>query len=157
MSVTAIVLTVFGAVMLILVFMSRNDTVEKLPPLPGESVLFEEEGVDVEQFARPQSTLFRKCSIRVTDCRIIISQKVLFGGSHALHHVITYNQTSGTTGEEKARIRSFMVFTVKKGDVTLSQDGTNLVRITIPESFLAQGQHLSWKTGKIEDYKKIFQ
>ncbi len=77
MSLNLIIIIVFIGVMFFIAILYRNSTLDKLAMLPGETVLFEEKRVRVEQAGSPRSTIFINCIVRITDRRIIHSQRVI--------------------------------------------------------------------------------
>ncbi len=111
MSIQVIALIVFFCLMVVLAFLYRNSTLQKLPFLPGEEILFEEDKVTVRQGGAPGTALFRGCRVRVTSRRIIIAQKVPFRKAyHVLRHVISYGAVNDDTQLDKTLAKGYLIF-----------------------------------------------
>jgi len=154
MSVNLIIIGIFCVLLIMITFLYRNSTLDKLPLLPGEKILFEEGEVRVEQSGSPRSVIFINCIVRVTDKRIIIAQKMLLSKKYALRHVITYNGLTDTTDLKISLKEGYLNMTVEKSDVKISDaDGIWTVRINIPESALTRNQFIAYKTTGKEYYE----
>ena len=90
MSINTVIIFCFILMLIVIAVLYRDSTLDKLEVLAGESALFEEQGVRVEQSGSPRSTVFFNCIVRVTDMRIIIAQKILLRKKHVLRHVIFF-------------------------------------------------------------------
>ena len=152
-----IALLVFIIALVIIAIFYRKATLEKLPALAGERVLFEEEGIRVEQSGSPRSVLFTKSTVRVTDRRIIIAQATLIGKTRVLRHVISYDAPGNETDLSASAHKGYLVMSVRKSQVNISpESGAAAVRINIPESLLTGGQYITYKTARGGEYMKIF-
>ncbi len=147
MSVNLIIILIFSVLLVIVVFFYRNSTLEKLPSLTGEKILFEESGIRVEQGGSPRSVIFINCIVRVTDKRIIIAQKMLLSKKYALRHVIFYKGTSDSTDLNSTLVKGYINMVIKKSDIKLSVfDGVCTVKIDIPQSLITGNQYIAYKT-----------
>ncbi len=128
-----------GCAMLGAVFW-RGAYLEKLPLLPGETILYEEHGIHFEALGRRGPSYYPMATVRVTNQRIITSQRPLFARrSHQLHHVIYY-----TGAEPFAAPGSYLKQALKKGYKTFAitkqqihfdtQKGAPVIRIHPTES-----------------------
>lgn len=95
MSPIWIAVIVFVVVVIVLGVVWRGNTLDKLEPLPGEELRFEEWGVRVKQVGH-RPTLHLNCCVRVTNRRLIIGAKMLFSKQHALLH--SFELDGGPTG-----------------------------------------------------------
>jgi hypothetical protein len=147
MSVNLIITGIFCVLLIMAAFLYRNSTLDKMPLLPGEKILFEEGGVRVEQSGSPRSVIFINCIVRVTDMRIIIAQKMLLSKKYALRHLIAYNGLSGSTDLKTSFKQGYLNIAVTKSDVKISDaGGICTVSINIPETALTQNQYITYKT-----------
>lgn len=159
MSIEIIAVIIFFVIMVIIVFLYRNSTLEKLPLLPGEEILFEEQGVEVSQAGAPQTAVFKNCMVRVTTRRIIIAQKVpMRKNYHVLRHVISYGAVDDETELDKSLRRGYLVMAQHLSELIYKDDGGEvLIRIPIPESLLTKGQYIEFRTTHVEDFRKLLQ
>lgn len=156
MSINLIVIIITASLFIIIAYFYRNATADKLPALPGEKVLFEESGVRVEQSGSPRSVIFINCIVRVTDKRIIISQKMLLSKQYALRHVILYNESAGSTDLVMSLKKGYLNMVLPGSYIKLDDDGgICTVRIDIPESVLTKNQYITYKTCGKEYYLNL--
>ena len=158
MPINTIIIIIFLILLILAAFLFRNSTLDKLTLLDGESVLFEEKCVRVEQAGSPSDVLFFGCIVRVTNMRIIIAQKMLFREKYALRHVIEYN-----CGDDRADLaatlrKGYIIMRIEKEalKITGSADDTT-VSIAIPDTALTRGQYISFKTACGEKYRELAQ
>lgn len=124
MSIELVAVIIFFILLIIVAFLYRNSTLQKLAPLPGEEILFEEEGVSVTQAGTPQGTLFKNCVVRVTSRRIIIAQKVPFRKNyHVLRHVISYGAVNDKTELDKTLRVGYMVMAQHLREMKIEEGG----------------------------------
>jgi len=156
-SIELIAVSVFFAVMLVLAFLYRKSTLKHLAMMPDETMLFEESGVRVEQAGSPRSVRFPKCTVRVTNHRIIIAQKTLFGNTMVLRHVITYSRYTKNTDLRATLSKGHLIMQISPSQVSCAEgpDGT-IVTIPIPDSALTKGQYISYTTNHGNKYREIF-
>lgn len=157
MSLNLIIIIVFIAALLLVAILYRNSTLDKLSFSPGETILFEDKGVRVEQAGAPQSTIFFNCIVRVTDRRIIIAQKLfLRKDKYALRHVISYNSGGDETDLKTTLAKGYLIFSVRKDEIKIEMEGEKkIIRIDIPESVLTRRQYVRFSTSCSEDFEKI--
>lgn len=147
-----VITIVFGVLFFILILIAvvyRNATLDKLTALPDEKILFEENGIRVEQNGSPESTVFINCIIRVTNMRIIIAQKTLLSKKYVLRHVINYTGLSESTDLKSTFAKGYLNMTIPKSGLKISSTGDVFtVRIDIPESILTGNQSITYNTHK---------
>lgn len=143
--------------MLIVGIVYRKSTLKHLAMMPDEAILFEETGVRVEQAGSPRSVRFPKCIVRVTNHRIIIAQKTLFGNTMVLRHVITYDRYAKNTDLRATLTKGYLVMQITPSQVKLEEtEGKTRITITIPESALTKGQYITYGTQYPEQYRETF-
>lgn len=159
MSPNLIIIIVFIAAMFFIAILYRNSTLDKLPMLPGERILFDEKGVRAEQAGSPRSTLFINCAVRVTDRRIIIAQKLLLRkDKYALRHVIGYNRGDEKTDLKTTLVKGYLNFYIRRDEINIEKEGEKtFIRIDIPESVLTRSQYVRFSTSVPDEYKKIIE
>jgi len=156
MSINLLVIIIAGVVFILIALLYRNATLDKLPFLSGEKILYEENGVRVEQSGSPRSVIFINCMVRVTDKRIIIAQKMLLSKKYALRHVITYNGQSNAADLKASLKKGYLNILISKSDMKIEEGGgTCIVKINIPESALTKNQYISYKTSGKEYYPDL--
>ncbi|HOP29409.1 MAG TPA: hypothetical protein P5120_09155 [Spirochaetota bacterium] len=157
MSLNLIIILIFIAAMFFIAILYRNSTLDKLPMLPGETVIFEEKSVRVEQAGSPRSTIFINCIVRVTDRRIIVAQKLfLRKDKYALRHVISYSSGADETDLKTTFAKGYLNFSVRRDDVKIEREGEkDFIRIDIPESVLTRRQYVRFSTSFYEEFEKI--
>lgn len=157
MSIELVVILVFIAVLVFFSIATRKSTLDKLEKLPGEEILFEEEGIRVEQAGAPRTAVFMNCIVRVTGRRIIIAQKMLFGKTYALRHVIIYDVYSDETDLAQSLRKGYLNFEVTRSKVKIERDSERcLITIPIPASALTGNQYVQYETGKGDEYSRVF-
>ncbi len=156
MSINLIVIIISVALFILIAVFYRNTTLDKLPLLNGEKVIFEESGVRVEQSGSPRSVIFINCIVRVTDKRIIIAQKMLLSKQYALRHVITYSGSSGKTDLKALLKKGYLNIEISKSDLKIKIDREICtVRIDIPESALTKNQYITYRTSGKDCYLNL--
>lgn len=157
MSLNLIIIIVFIGVMFFIAILYRNSTLDKLAMLPGETVLFEEKRVRVEQAGSPRSTIFINCIVRITDRRIIIAQKLfLRKDKYALRHVISYNRGGDETDLKTTLAKGYLIFSVRRDEIKIEMEGEKkFIRIDIPESVLTRRQYVRFSTSCSDEFEKI--
>jgi len=156
MSTNLLVIIIAGSVFILIALLYRNATLDKLPSLSGERVIFEESGVMVEQSASPRSVIFINCLIRITDRRIIIAQKMLLSKKYALRHVILFNGQSDKTDLKTSLKKGYLNLEISRSDLKIEQSGDiYTIRINIPETVLTRNQYISYKTSGKEYYLNL--
>jgi len=156
MSINLIIIIISIVLFTLIALLYRNATLNKVPLLTDEKVLFEENGVRVEQSGSPRSVIFINCIVRVTDRRIIIAQKMLLSKQYALRHVIVYSGLSDYTDLKTSLKKGYLNLTVSKSDIKIDDAGGKcIVRIDIPESSLTRNQFITYATSGKEYYENI--
>jgi hypothetical protein len=141
-SLTIGVLIFAVAVVIYSKFIVRNATLETLPDLPDEQLLFEEDRVRVTQVGAQRPVVFLSCKLRVTNHRIIAAQKGLLSSQHMLRLVAWYREPDGEGTDLGQSLRSAcVVSSTPRNQITVVQDGDDEV-LTIPLGcgLLTQGQ-----------------
>jgi hypothetical protein len=157
MTVELIVVLIFAALLVVVAIAKRKSTLDRLEMIPDEETLFEEEGIRVEQAGAPTTEVFLNCIVRVTSRRIIIAQKVPFVKTHALRHVIVYDEYSDDTDLAQSLRRGFLNLTVNRSKIRIGRNsGGCLITISIPESALTRGQYIQYTTKKGDEYSRVF-
>ncbi len=153
MSIQLIIIGIFFIALIVIMILYRNSTLDKLPLMTDEKIVFEESNVRVEQGGSPRSVIFINCIVRITDRRIIIAQKMLLSKKYALRHVIEYNGFSDSTDLKTTLAKGYMNITISKDDIKIiDTDGVYTVRIDIPDSALTRKQFITYKTSGKEYY-----
>lgn len=157
MSVNMIVFGIFFFILIVIAVVYRNSTLDKLPSLPGEKILFEESWVRVEQEGSPESVVFINCIVRVTDMRIIIAQKTLLSKKYALRHVINYKGEGESTSLKATFKKGYLNMTISESNFRITESGDSfIIRIEIPESALTWKQFIVYKTSRKSEYQNLF-
>ncbi len=156
MSINLIVFGVFFCILIIIAAAYRNSTLDKLTLLQGEKILFEENGVRVEQEGSPESVIFINCIVRVTDQRIIIAQKTLLSTTYVLRHVINYKGVNESTSLKVTFKKGYLNMTITESNFRIIESGDSCtIRIEIPESALTWKQFIVYKTSRRSDYQNL--
>jgi len=142
-----IVIGAFVAIAIVLAVLWRGATLDKLPMLSGEQILFEEVGVRVEHTGGPETSRLMGAHVRVTNQRIIIGQKMAFGKTVALRHVITYAPPSRAGTELSETLKSgYVIADIQPDYMQLGPDPDekNKTTLIIPldGSILTDGSHV---------------
>lgn len=157
MSINLIILVLFFFVIAVIAIFYRGASLDKLESEPGETVLFEECGIRVEQSGSPRSVIFFNCIVRVTDRRIIIAQKMLLRKKYALRHVIFYREGDEQTGLKQTLLKGYILMRIDSSAMQLEdpEGSAATVKIKIPETPLTGNQYISYKTGRAVEYRKL--
>lgn len=157
MTIELIAVLIFVALLVVIAVAARKSTLDRLERLPGEETLFEEKRIRVEQAGAPSTAVFMNCLVRVTSRRIIIAQKVPFVKTHALRHVIVYDEYSDDTDLAQSLRRGFLNLRVSRPKIRIERDSRGcLITISIPESTLTREQYIQFATEKGDDYSRVF-
>jgi hypothetical protein len=150
-----IALLVFVLLLVGVAIAYRNATLDKLPPLPDEEILFEEDGVRVEQTGN-RTALFFGCKVRLTNHRLIVAQKVLFQKKYALRHVVFYDDLVADGTDLGQSMRSgYVTTTLRRQDISLhKEDDKTYVLFPLDGSALTAGQAVKIHTNHPEEYEK---
>lgn len=149
--IAVLVLVVTSAVVVITY---TSATLNKLPMLDGEEILFEEAGVHVTQSGTLKGTLFVKCKVRVTNRRIITSQKLPLRDTYALSHVVTYDGVVSKVDMRKTIGSGFITADVSRQDISVEVD-TGRASVIIPLKGLPLTHTLRIFTRQPEKYRKV--
>lgn len=156
MSLNLVIIGIFFTALFLIACLYRNSTLDKLSSLAGEKILFEENGVSVEQGGSARSVIFINCIVRITNMRIVIAQKMLLSGKYALRHVILYNRSSDSTDLKTSLSKGYLDIAISKPDLAITNgDGACLIRIAIPGSALTKNQYIKYKTSGEEYYLNL--
>ena len=142
-----VVIGAFVVVAIVLAIVWRGATLDKLPMLSGEQILFDEVGIRVEQKGGPETAWLVGAHVRVTNQRVIIGQKMAFGKTVALRHVITYATPSHAGTELSESLKSgYVIADIQPDDMQLGSDPDekNKPTLIIPldGSILTKGSHV---------------
>jgi len=156
MTLNAIIIIIFLCLIMLIAIFYRNSTLDRLELLPGESLLFEEKGVKVEQAGAPSTAVFIGCIVRVTNARIIIAQKMLFRERYALRHVIIYGGGEDAADLKNILSRGYIEMKVDRASIKLEQSGSGVrVTIPVPDTALTRGQYITWQSSLTGDYYRL--
>ncbi len=158
MTVNLIIVAAFISVLVILFFLYRGSTLEKLAPLPGETIISEESPVDVIQAGSPRTVYFHSCMIRLTDRRIIIAQKIpLTKNSHFLRAVINHSLPEPGMDLKSTLRRGYLNFHAGKEEISVTPGARGLtVSIVIPRSPLNRRQYLEFTARRGDAFMSMF-
>lgn len=104
----------------------KNAYLDKLSLLPGEKVLFEEDGIKTLTRTVMRGSLYPKSIVRVTNQRIIIAQKMLFNKtSMPIRFVIHYHvDVAIPVGFAGGALKNgYVTFAIKKENVEVVNIG----------------------------------
>jgi hypothetical protein len=156
MSINIIIPGIFCVALIVVVFLYRNSTLDKLALLPDEKILYEESRVRVEQSGSPESVIFNNCIVRVTDKRIIIGQKMLLSKRYVLRHVIYYNCAIPSTDLKISFKKGYLTFNIQKSGIHITDSAEGCrIKVLIPESALTKGQYIKYKTSYPDNYREL--
>ena len=154
MNENLIILSVFILCIVLIAFLYRNATLEKLSSLPDEHTLFEEDGIAVEQTGTPRMAYYGKCKIRLTNKRLIIAQKMLFTSNwYMLRFVITFSNYAPSPDLKTSIKMGYYISNTEKNKISFKQDN-ELTKISIPVS-KRWTIHFTTRSGS--DYMKIIE
>lgn len=131
-----------GIIIIVMILLGRrfkNSTLDKLPLLPGEKILFEDEVKKVIEQTGPQPMMFPRCFVRVTNQRIIIAQHTLFGGKSSrlpIRYVIYFGKRADSTGYGGGALKTgYVTFTTVKEKIKIgSEKEKQYIEITPSET-----------------------
>lgn len=134
-----IVVGCFFLCAMIAAYFWRGAYLEKLAPLPGETVLYEEHGIRFAELGRRGPIYYPMATVRVTNQRIITSQRTLFvKHHHRLQHVVHYAALPHTPAPDYlqgALTTGYKTFCTTKQLITFeSMNDKPVIRITPAES-----------------------
>lgn len=124
----------FVALIAIMAVAWRGSTLEDLEPLPDESILCEEAGGLVELHARPSRrpvTRLPMVHVRLTDRRLIVSQKPLLARKRVLRTIVFFEDGADDGGLGGALKRGFVSARCRPADVIL-EGCEGGCRVTVP-------------------------
>jgi|GEM_PF-710271 len=134
MSINSIIILVFIALLVLIALFYRKALLSRLPVLPGETILGEEDEVAVYETGGPRTMCYNRCRIRLTDSRIIIAQKMLFPrNAFHLRYVISYRVAEARTDLLTVLKKGFYDIEVPASLVSLSAKGAG-ISVNLPLS-----------------------
>lgn len=157
MAVEYYVIIGFAAAMAAVAVLFRHSTLDKLPFLPGEEVLFEEDGVRVEQAHPRRTVVFLRCLVRVTNYRIITAQHALLSKKKPLRHVAAYRGPAGEGVDlPKTLGKGFVVVSLNKDRIRLeTRNEKPVVVIPLDGSILTEGQSAVIYTKNMDAFRDL--
>lgn len=148
----------------LVIYLQKDNFLEKLPLLPGEVTLFDDENCTFESVSqrRSKSTRYMKGYVRVTNYRILCAQQDLVGKLHYLRLVISY-VPQALTGRPTNYFASALqkghhAFTMTPGSALWEQNG-DVTSFFIPDPEGGKGVRLKgvrFYPSKIAHWKQIF-
>ena len=142
-------LFILGLFVLALIFIAsraRDSVLSKLELSPGESILFEEDGVKVYQLAN-EDIYFKNCRIRVTDQRLIIAQKFWGRDKYALRFVFHVPSVGDTS------LRGLYVTSHLQDEQILIDAVKGEIRMPLGNSVLTETQLVVISTSRVADWR----
>ncbi len=155
MHVNLILICVFLAILVAIAIYYRRAVLSRLPALPGEVVLSEEDGVTVYEKSGPRIRCYNKCRVRLTDSRFIIAQKMLFmRDTFALRFLVSYR-----AGDAKPELSSIL----KKGyyDIEVPADRISIAEkgggasVSLPIAIF-QGRRVEFEIKRAGEFLRVF-
>ncbi len=128
MTIQTTVIVGFAALMFVGWLVARNKwknaTLEKIGLMPGEKILLEEANIKIVSCTSPRTVIFPRSVIRLTNQRIMIAQKPLFGSGTGLRFVVQYNSKSELpTGYGGGALQNgFVTFGLLKNGIKIGED-----------------------------------
>ncbi len=153
--VLAIMVFVIAAFILMRVF--KKATMEDLRLHYGEKMLFDDDNCTLEVESGSGTEALSDVFVRVTNKRIIISQRVRGrSGRHMLKYVILYDDSPSLKKlDARAAQKEFVICKTEPHNLTIAENG--LFRIELPTG---QGPdvpaRIQVKTGNIDHYRDLF-
>lgn len=122
----------------------------------NEKVLFTDDNVRVQQFGPVEDVVLNNCKVKVTNQRIIISQKIIFSSKYVLKYMIDYCGNDVNTDLSKTLKKGYLIFSINKSAIskTLNKSGKNDILIKIPE-YMSGNHSLQLRTNVPEKYEKL--
>ena len=151
----AIIVFIIAALVIGIVYGRSAKTA--LEPLPGETLLFHEAPVRVEQAGPVSSSVFTRCRVTVTDRRILIAQAGLFSRAYNMpRFAVTYRDGEAQADLGTSLRRGCLIFSIPKKDIAAQQTDEGMeITIPIPESALTVNQRVVFTTNLWEKYKVL--
>lgn len=141
-----IALGAFALATAVIAWRARGSTLSQLPLLPGESILFDEDGIEVTQDSR-REVRYPRCRVRVTTQRVIVAQKILRRDDHALRFVF-HVPSSGPTSLKGVYVTSHL----QPQQIRLDLDHSR-IEMPLGSSALTQNQTVRFQTRRPEDWR----
>jgi|GEM_PF-6714694 len=86
------VILAFIVIAAVVSYLMRNAVEDKLQYDENEEILYEEKGIKIySKSSGPDQLFLVNCKIILTNLRIIILQKFLFGDKYKIHYIIWFN------------------------------------------------------------------
>lgn len=147
----------FSMIPLMLYLLYRRSALSRLASIPGEIVICEEHGVAVDE-KRIRYYRYGKCLVRLTDCRIIIAQKLpLSRSAYMVRFVIDYHASEPVIDIAAMIKRGYVEAGVAPEQVSVSPEGAGAsVSIDIRGAGGATSRLLSFSTRRTGEYRRVF-
>lgn len=155
MHVNLIIICIFLAILVLIGFYYRKAVLSRLPALPGEAVLSEEDGVTVYETGGPRIQCYNKCRVRLTDSRLIIAQKMLFTREKfALRYIVSYR-----AGEAKPELgailkRGYFDIQVPASHISCTEKGGG-ASVSLPIAIF-QGRRVEFEVKRAGEFLRVF-
>lgn len=156
--INAIIIICFLAAAALLLFLFyRRSSLSRLPAVPGEIVVCQDRGVNVDE-KRIRWYRYGSCMVRLTNKRMVIAQKLPFSKSvYLLRFVIEYNSTEPGVDVKAMILRGYVPARISAGQVTVAPEGAGAA-VTIDIGHCRGGSEwvLTFKTERAGEYGRIF-
>ena len=146
MTVNTIVFGLFLLLLAFVIYNGRKSYLDKVPYLPGESIVFEEKGVRVFQ----DDNCYDPCLIRLTTKRLIVAQKIALRNRFKIWFIF-HIPSEGKTSIDGMYVTSHL----QTKDVTLDKASSE-IRLPLGNTFLTQSQRVRICTKHPDKYSRIF-
>jgi hypothetical protein len=151
-------LSLFAVAIVVMAIYARNSTLAKLEPFPGEETLYEEDGVEVHQAGRNRPSRFPGCTVRITNKRLIVAQKSVFGSSKPLRHIAVFEPREAVEKRPHVTLSGAYVTVVLEKNSIVVKPNASPPHISFPidGTALTAGQSVLIFSQNLDAYKKHF-
>lgn len=155
MHINLIIICAFLAVLVFIAIYCRRAVLSRLPALPGEAVLSEEDGVAVYEKSGPRIRCYNRCRIRLSDSRLIIAQKILFmRGAFALRFVVSYGAGEAKPGLFSILRKGYYDIQVPADRICIAEKGGG-ASVSFPVA-LFQGRRIEFEVKRAGEFLRTF-
>lgn len=149
--VNIIIVFVFVLTLAGIAYLGLRAMLDKLAPLAGESILFEEKEIAVEEHGGPRIKYFGGCLIRVTDQRIVIAQRILFMKDKSIIRYLISFSTERIHADIKATLKNgYLTGETIRDRIIFTNEGA-LTLVAIP---LEEWKNIKFRTKSGSDYMR---
>ncbi len=157
MSPILIAVIVFAIAIAVFSYSTTRSSKSVLALETGENPIIDESPVRVDHQSPVRTAVYPRCRVLVTDRRVLIAQKGLFGTEYSVPRFVISLSDEGKKTDLGSSLKSgVLFFSISRNMVGIETDADlSTVSISIPDSALTGRQRVTYLTARADEYRRL--